>query len=251
MKIIKSVEEFKSLREAISPRTIGFVPTLGGLHEGHLSLIKESIKNNEMSVVSIFLNPTQFNNESDLATYPGSLSDDLKTLDSLDVDIVFTPSNEAIYPNGYNYKICEERTSSILEGEFRPGHYEGVLTVVMKLLNIVNPKNAYFGEKDFQQYILIKNMVEDFFLDINIIALKTIREKSGLAMSSRNNRLSDEARQRASLIYKSLLESPSDEHARATLEEQGFNVEYIKSWMGRRFGAVEIEKVRLIDNVSL
>ena len=250
MKKLDSIITFKNWRDNIKD-DMGFVPTLGGLHDGHLSLIKESIEKNALTVVSIFLNPTQFNNESDLSNYPAKLSEDLEKLKKLKVDAVFTPSKKDIYPNGYIYKISELKNSSVLEGEFRPGHYEGVLTVVMKLLNIVSPSNAYFGEKDFQQYILIKEMVKDFYMDINIIALETIREDSGLAMSSRNKRLSEEAKQKAALVYKSLIESKSDEDAKELLEKNGFNVEYIKSWMGRRFAAVEIEKVRLIDNVKI
>ncbi len=251
MKVLKSIKEFKSWRDQRSSLDIGFVPTLGGLHDGHLSLIKESINENKITVVSIFLNPTQFNNESDLETYPSSLPEDLSTLESLDVDLVFTPSREDIYPNGYNYKVLELKNSLVLEGKFRPGHFDGVLTVVMKLLNIVRPGNAYFGKKDYQQYILIKEMVKDFFMDMNIIALETIRETSGLAMSSRNKRLSKQGKERASYIYKTLSQASSDEEARNQLESLGLNVEYITSWMGRRFGAVEIEEVRLIDNVEI
>lgn len=196
MKIFLFPYEWKDIynKTNLAEKHIGFVPTMGALHDGHLSLIRKSKEENDVTVVSIFVNFTQFNDKNDFNKYPNTLTEDLTKLRSLNVDYLFNPSFETLYPDKYSFKIVEDNLSNKLCGEHRPGHFNGVLTIVNKLFNIIKPTNAYFGEKDYQQYLLIKNMVEALFLDINVIASATVRENDGLAMSSRNTLLSKEDR---------------------------------------------------------
>lgn len=183
---------------------VGFVPTMGNLHQGHLTLVKESQQHAEISVVSIFVNPMQFNNANDLANYPKTLAEDCAKLDQAGVDIVFTPSAEVIYPNGLNTQTFVEvpGISDCLEGELRPGHFRGVSTIVAKLFNLVQPDVACFGEKDFQQLCIIKQMVTDLAMPIEIIPVSTVREASGLALSSRNGKLTAEQKLIAPTLAK-------------------------------------------------
>ena len=170
MKIIHTPEEWKKIRSGIaSDKKIGFVPTMGGLHNGHLSLVQKCRNENDISVVSVYLNPTQFNDKNDLLTYPANFEDDAALLEKAGVDYLFAPDYSAMYPDGYTYKVIETDFSRKLCGAKRPGHFDGVLTVVMKLFNIIRPQNAYFGEKDFQQYVLLDGMVKAFFMDINLV----------------------------------------------------------------------------------
>lgn len=229
---------------------IGFVPTMGALHEGHLSLIRESKKDNDITVVSIFVNPTQFNDPNDYKNYPDTHAEDILHLASLKVDYIFTPTKRSIYNDNYAYQIIENKFSKELCGATRPGHFEGVLTIVMKLLNIVNPHKAYFGEKDYQQYKLIKGMVEAFHMDVEIIARPTKREVDGLAMSSRNLLLTKSERKKAPKFSKMLKSNLSDDDIKTSLETEGFKIDYIETLNGRRFGAVFLGNVRLIDNVE-
>jgi pantoate--beta-alanine ligase len=237
----KSLENYNS---------IGFVPTMGALHEGHLSLMKKSKEENEITIVSIYVNPTQFDNNEDLAKYPNKLQNDVNLLEKENVDFLFLPTYEEIYKDNFLYRIDEEELSKQLCGKSRIGHFSGVLTVVMKLLNIINPNNSYFGEKDFQQLLLIKGMVEAFFMKTKIIGLPTIREKDGLAMSSRNLRLSEEERKIAPKFYELLKTDLSDDEIIKQLEENGFACDYVETIGNRRFGAVFLRNVRLIDNVE-
>lgn len=194
MKIIKDPtllrSEIKKLKQ--QGAVISFVPTMGNLHQGHLTLVKAGQQQASISVVSIFVNPMQFNNANDLANYPKTLTEDCEKLEQAGVDIVFTPSAEVIYPNGLGAQTFVEvpGLSDCLEGELRPGHFRGVSTIVTKLFNLVQPDIACFGEKDFQQLAIIKQMVTDLAMPIDIIPVATVREASGLAMSSRNNKLS-------------------------------------------------------------
>ncbi|HIE45922.1 MAG TPA: pantoate--beta-alanine ligase, partial [Flavobacteriaceae bacterium] len=186
-------------------KSIGFVPTMGALHKGHLSLIKQAKKENDIVVVSIFVNPTQFDKQEDLDKYPITIDADLKLLKSVNCDIVFIPSVKEIYKANiqsqhFNYGGIEHE----MEGKFRDGHFDGVGTIVKRLFEIVQPDKAYFGEKDFQQLQIIKKLVEIEKLPINIIGCKIFREKDGLAMSSRNTRLTDQYRKAAPFIYKTL-----------------------------------------------
>ena len=203
MKIITSANELKKyLRE--QNRTIGYVPTMGALHEGHLTLIREAREANEIVVVSIFVNPTQFLAGEDLDKYPRRDEADKKICEVAGVDILFMPNAEELYFNDEVKIVAPNVRGYILEGATRPGHFSGVLRVVMKLLNIVNPTNAYFGKKDAQQLHLIELMVKQYFMDVNIVAVDTVRDSDGLALSSRNVYLSKEQRTEALKIPKSL-----------------------------------------------
>lgn len=253
MIIAYTIQEYNSALHTLTNKkhstSIGFVPTMGALHKGHTSLIQKSLTENAITVVSIFLNPTQFNNQEDFAQYPVSLADDCELLESMKVDILFAPTNKDMYPNGYHFRVQENKFSTKLCGSARPGHFDGVLTVVLKLFHIVKPNRAYFGEKDWQQYILIKQMVEAFFLDIDIIPCPIIRENNGLAISSRNRLLSTEATQIAPKLYKALSSKKALTEIRKTLESCGFTIDYLEVHEARLFAAVFLEKVRLIDNV--
>ncbi len=185
-------------------KTIGFVPTMGALHDGHLSLILESEKQNDITVVSIFVNPIQFNNEQDFIKYPKTNEQDLQLLKKINCNAVFIPSIKEIYPQPNNNVFNLGYLESIMEGKFRPGHFQGVAKVVDRLFKIINPNNAYFGQKDFQQLAVIKKLVQITNSNVNIIACPIIREKNGLAMSSRNVRLSSQNREEASIIYKTI-----------------------------------------------
>lgn len=263
-----------------NPKTkIGFVPTMGALHEGHLSLLKESLKNNGITVVSIFVNPTQFNNAEDLEKYPRTLDRDVEKINSLSKDIlVYAPSVEDIYEGNtkstaFDYDGLEFQ----MEGAHRPGHFDGVGTIVKKLFEIVQPSNAYFGEKDFQQLQIVKKMVEKHKLPVTVHGCPIHREANGLAMSSRNERLSDAARKEAALIYRILKNAKKkfEKHSAkevidfVTKEFQkhpNFQLEYFeiadeatllpcirksKTKKYRGFIAIFINNIRLIDNISL
>lgn len=230
--------------------SIGFVPTMGALHAGHGSLLERSRAENDVSVLSIYVNPTQFENKDDLKRYPMSLERDRKVAARAGVDHILVPTVEQIYPDGYRYKVSEKEFSGRFCGAHRPGHFDGVLTVVMKLLNLVRADRAYFGEKDFQQLELVKGMVAAFFMDTEIVACPTVREADGLAMSSRNVNLSNEARKTAPEFVRVLREAKSVSEARNRLEKAGFEVDYVEDFGARRLGAVKIAGVRLIDNVQ-
>ena len=250
MKIFSDPGKIKHELSHCNDKEIGFVPTMGALHKGHISLIKKSIAENDITVVSIFVNATQFNDTKDLKKYPDNLDNDISMLESLNVNYLFTPEHNLLYNDNYLYRINETIFSKELCGAQREGHFEGVLTVVIKLLNIVNPHRAYFGEKDFQQYKLIKGMVEAFFMNVKIIPSPTIRENDGLALSSRNLLLSWENRKKAAKFPELLMSVQSDKEVNSQLEKEGFKVDYIKTLNGRRFGAVILGKIRLIDNVK-
>lgn len=252
-KIIKTVSEWKQIKKSdkIKNKKIGFVPTMGALHKGHLSLIQRCAEENEISVVSIFVNPTQFNDPRDLEKYPRTFENDLKLLRDLNVDYLFYPDYSEVYTDNFKYKICENDLSQILCGKFRPGHFEGVLTVVMKLLNIVRPDKAYFGEKDYQQYLLIDGMCKAFFLNVEIVPCPIIREADGLALSSRNALLTSDEKFFTQNFPRLLKSEKSCEMIKSELDELGFKVDYIEEIGNRRFGAVHVGKVRLIDNVKI
>ncbi|MFA5806107.1 MAG: pantoate--beta-alanine ligase [Melioribacteraceae bacterium] len=252
-KIIKIISEWKQLKKSyeLKEKKIGLVPTMGALHSGHISLIETCINENDISVVSIFVNPTQFNDPKDLERYPRTFENDLKLLRDLNVDYLFCPDYSEIYTDNFKYKVCENDLSQILCGKFRPGHFEGVLTVVMKLLNIIRPDKAYFGEKDYQQYLLIDGMCKSFFLDVEIVPCPIIREADGLALSSRNALLTSDEKFFAQNFPWLLKSEKSCEMIKSELDELGFKVDYIEEIGNRRFGAVHVGKVRLIDNVKI
>lgn len=231
---------------------VGFVPTMGNLHPGHLSLCRQSQQENDLTIASIFVNPTQFNQQTDYLLYPKTLDADLKMLEEIGVDYCLLPTADQLYPDEYQYRIDEHDFSKQLEGQFRPGHYTGVLTVVMKLFQLVKPHHAYFGEKDFQQYQLIKNMAQAFFMEVNVQVCPTVREQSGLAYSSRNNRLSPAEKQSAE-TFANIFHQPHKTLTaiQAELEQAKIQVEYIQTLHQRRFIAVNIGQVRLIDNYDV
>ncbi len=187
--------------------TIGFVPTMGALHEGHLRLVRRAKQENDVTVVSIFVNPTQFGPSEDFKQYPRDIEGDTAKLFKEEADILFMPDAPLIYPEGFSTCVEVEKISERLCGAFRPGHFKGVATVVTKLLNIVKPTKAYFGQKDFQQTIIIKQLVKDLDMDADIVVCPTLREQDGLAMSSRNAYLDIRQREAATVIYKCLIEA--------------------------------------------
>ena len=252
MKSITKLIELKKIQSKTKNwKSVGFIPTMGAVHEGHLSLVRESKNENDITVVSIYVNPTQFNNRNDYENYPGDLEQDLALLTNAGVSYCLLPTYDELYSDQYRFRVNETDHSKIMEGKKRPGHFDGVLTVVMKLINAVKPHRMYMGEKDYQQYKLVKNMTDAFFMNTKIILCPTIRESDGLALSSRNERLSKQERGIAPQFYRQLLTNNSPEVITNELERIQFHVEYIEEHSGRRFGAVRLGKVRLIDNVVL
>jgi pantoate--beta-alanine ligase len=249
MKLLKRVSEVKAWRQLSN--SLGFVPTMGALHDGHLSLVEKSKSQNEQTLASIFVNPTQFNDPKDLQNYPRDIEADCALLNKAGVDAVFLPEADEIYQDKYRYRISESEFSKILCGAFRPGHFDGVLTVVMKLLNIVQPHRCYMGEKDYQQLQLVKDMAATFFMSTDIVPCPTLREPDGLAMSSRNRLLSADQRERAPRLYQALRRSDPIPTVVQDLETFGFKVEYLEEHFGRRFVAAKLGHVRLIDNVEI
>lgn len=250
--IIETTMELRQWRKNLRvSTTVGFVPTMGALHQGHASLLSWSRRENDISVLSIYVNPTQFNNSKDLEKYPKTWEQDCKVATENGVDVIFAPKYSDIYADNYRYKIQENTESTSLCGAHRPGHFDGVLTVVMKLFQLTKPTRAYFGEKDFQQLKLIQDMVQSFFLDLEIVPINTLRENDGLAMSSRNLRLSNEDRKKASLIYQKLTQSRTAEEVKFELTNLGFDVDYVEDKWNRRFVAATLGEIRLIDNVKI
>lgn len=267
------------IQKRSSNSSVGFVPTMGALHDGHLSLLKQSLENNDITVISIFVNPTQFNNPEDLLKYPRTLDADVEKIKSVsDSIIVYAPTVEDIYEGNttsqhYDFDGLEHQ----MEGKFRPGHFDGVGTVVKRLFEIVQPNYAYFGEKDFQQLQIVKKLVEKEKIPVTIIGCPIFREKNGLAMSSRNERLTQEERSRASIIYKTIKKAQSlfgtksakevsEFVTKAFLNNSTFELEYFeiadeatllpckrknKNKKYRAFIAVFVNKIRLIDTISL
>lgn len=238
-------------RQAMEGTKLGFVPTMGALHEGHRALVEAAVAGSERAVVSVFVNPTQFDQASDLDAYPVDLDHDLEKLTAWGVDDVLVPGVEALYPDGYQYRVSESSLSDRFCGAHRPGHFDGVLSVVMKLLNLVRPARAYFGEKDWQQLSLVRGMADAFFMDVDIVGCPTVREADGLALSSRNRRLTVAERARAPGFHRALVESESARAARERLSDAGFTVDYVEDFDGRRLAAVRLGDVRLIDNIAL
>ena len=203
MYICRNLAQWRAYRSRIDTESLGFVPTMGNLHDGHLALVKQARAENDHVAVSIFVNPTQFNDSEDFACYPRTLEEDLAALEGL-ADAVFCPSEELLYPVGNRTFVEVSELSDILLGSTRAGHFRGVTTVVTKLLNIMQADRAYFGLKDYQQVTVLKRLAQDLFIDTEIIACPTIRDSDGLALSSRNQRLSTEQRAAAVIIPKAL-----------------------------------------------
>ena len=212
MKVINKTSDLQAIIEQLKNdgKSIGLVPTMGALHKGHLSLVKNSISNNDITVVSIFVNPTQFNNPNDLASYPRMVDKDLELLQTVGCDVVFAPEADDIYSKSETdsrFEFDFEGLDNVMEGKFRPGHFNGVVQIVSKLFDLVRPDRAYFGEKDFQQLAIIRLMTRRYNLPIEIVPCPIVREDSGLALSSRNSLLKDNEKQVASHIYAVLNES--------------------------------------------
>lgn len=250
MNIVSDLNDWYLLRNKIQQQ-IGFVATMGNLHQGHLSLCQASQRENEVTVVSIFVNPTQFNQSSDFSLYPRTLDQDIVLLKKQGIDYVILPDEQAMYPDHYQIQVNETEISLELEGFFRPSHFTGMLTIVLKLLNLVQAHRAYFGEKDYQQLLLIKKMVSAFFIPTEIIACPTVRAEDGLALSSRNSRLTTAQRAKARNFPHVLQSDKSLEQIRETLTHLGFKVDYISEKWQRRLGAVWLDEIRLIDNFPL
>lgn len=278
MEIVKLVAETKAkISKFIEEgKSIGFVPTMGALHDGHLSLTAESVKENDITVVSIFVNPTQFNNPNDLKTYPRCIEEDLEKLSKYNPDLIFIPEVEEMYPEPDTRVFDFGHLDNVMEGKNRPGHFNGVAQVVSKLFDIVTPHNAYFGQKDFQQVAVIKQMVKDLKLNVNVVPCPIIREEDGLAMSSRNLLLTEEQRKNASKISETLFKACNlaadlsvNELRDWVVDEINKNpylsVEYfeivddtylqpINSWEENNVKVgcitVQVGKIRLIDNIT-
>jgi pantoate--beta-alanine ligase len=246
-----TLAEWRERRRVIDGRRIGFVPTMGALHRGHAALVERCRRENEITVVSVFVNPTQFNDPRDLERYPRTFQRDMALLEELGANEVLAPNAGEMYPLGRRFRIVEEGVAAQMEGAFRPGFFEGVMTVVLKLLNLVQAQRAYFGEKDYQQLQIVKEMAAEFFIPTEIIACPTVRAASGLAESSRNALLSPDARRRAAAIFRGLTAASSPAAAKRAIEAEGLAVDYVEEHWGRRFAAARIEGVRLIDNVPL
>lgn len=251
-RIIKTVAEWRVLQSEhrAAGRTLGFVPTMGALHAGHSALFERAHRENDVVIASLFVNPTQFDEQDDFERYPRTLEHDSAVMDAAGVDVAFVPTVAEMYPNGRAYEVVENKFSRELCGAHRPGHFTGVLTVVMKLLQIARADRAYFGEKDYQQLTLVRGMCEAFFLRTEIVAFPTVREADGLALSSRNARLTPAERALAPKFHQTLVAAPDAAAARATLERAGFTVDYVEDREGRRYGAVRLGATRLIDNVA-
>ncbi len=278
MEILYRIKELQAalLPLRICGKKIGFVPTMGALHAGHASLVKRCVTENEVSVVSIFVNPTQFNDKNDLQKYPRTPEADCRLLEACGVTFVFIPSVEEIYPEPDRRRFSFAPLDTVMEGVFRPGHFNGVCQIVSKLFDILQPNRAYFGEKDFQQLAIIREMVRQMEFPLEIVGCPIIREADGLALSSRNARLSDDERTEALKISQTLFESRTFAHSHTVAETKqfvekaiadapGLRLEYfelvdgntlqpIGSWNETSYTvgciAVFCGKVRLIDNIK-
>ncbi len=240
MKTFNRPKDIQTYRKSNS-KSVGFVPTMGALHEGHISLIKRSIEENAITIVSIFVNPTQFLEGEDLDSYPSKIEADLKICELAGVDAVFLPTPESMYERDELRITAPKIKGFILEGASRPGHFDGVLQVVLKLFNITNPTRAYFGKKDAQQLFMIENMVKHLFLDICIVPCEIVREGDGLALSSRNVYLSDKEREVSLSLSKSL------KKATKQIIEGERDASTIKSMMEEVLSQTQLEYVEIVD----
>lgn len=232
--------------------TIAFVPTMGNLHKGHLSLIKKARQHNDLVILSLFVNPTQFDDPQDYKHYPYTPDNDYQKARDCSVDVVFHPDKDSMYPDDYNFKIQTfAPMAQCMEGTSRPGHFDGMLTIVLKLLILIRPQKAYFSEKDYQQLILVRQLVEAFLIDTQIVACPVQREKSQLPLSSRNNKLSPEGYQKAQQFAAIIRRNESCSQIIHKLQSYQIELEYVEDHNNRRFAAVWIDGVRLIDNFDL
>jgi pantoate--beta-alanine ligase len=250
MKVIRTVSEVQewSATERSAGNTIGFVPTMGALHQGHAELFAQSVDENSRTVVSIFVNSLQFNSASDLEAYPRQLEQDKVIAEKQNVDVLFVPNHEEMYPNSFSSTISAGPIAAHMEGLHRPGHFDGVATVVVKLLNAVTPDIAYFGLKDFQQLAVIRTVVRDLNMKCQIIGVQTVRNESGLALSSRNSRLSPESLTQAPSVYAVLLEMATQARERETTTT-ALKAHFTSAM--KPFSAAKIEYIEIVDSVTL
>jgi pantoate--beta-alanine ligase len=241
MQVVRKISELRALREKLGG-TVGFVPTMGYLHKGHMSLVKQALAENPVVIVSIYVNPAQFGAKEDFGAYPRDLNRDLELLRDAGVNVVFVPSDEEMYPSEFSSWVDVEKVTERLEGASRPGHFRGVATVVAKLFGIVRPSRAYFGQKDAQQVIVIKRMAVDLNMGIEIVAVPTLRESDGLAMSSRNTYLNSGERQAATILFKALTV------ARQLTSDGEKDAERIR---GQMISIIQKEPLASIDYVSI
>ncbi|MFZ0219027.1 MAG: pantoate--beta-alanine ligase [Candidatus Aquirickettsiella sp.] len=252
MNIVTRLKDWQDIKKKNNNKSIGFVHTMGHLHAGHLSLCACSQAENDLTVLAIFVNVTQFNQKEDFINYPRSLEEDKALLLSQKIDYLLLLDAETIYCDNYQIQIHDTSDlSKKLEAAFRPGHFTGMLTVVLKYLNIVRPTCSYYGEKDYQQLLLIKKMAKALFLETEIVGCPTIRATDGLALSSRNTRLSPEQRSMASHFPAILRQASSSEEAIRQLKSFGFQVDYVAEHWGKRLAAIYVGKIRLIDALSI
>ena len=250
MDIVTGAERIQKITRELRKKNkiIGFVPTMGALHEGHLKLVRESKAKNNVTIVSIFVNPAQFSPNEDLAKYPRPFEKDKKLLNKEKIDYLFYPNAKTIYPSGFQTYVTAKKLSNILEGKSRPGHFTGVATVVLKLFNLIKPTNAYFGQKDFQQCVVIKQMVRDLNLPININIVPTVRNKDGLVLSSRNIFLNSQERSEALALYQSLL------LAKKLIVGRNKSAEFIKTKMNnylQKYKLVLVDYIEICDPENL
>ncbi len=248
MKLVQTIDALRSELDAVRKegKKIGFVPTMGALHQGHASLVARSVAENEFTVVSVFLNPTQFNDKTDLQNYPRTLDADCVLMEQVGADLVFAPSVSEMYPEEDKRVFHYPPVDTVMEGAFRPGHFNGVCQIVSKLFEAVQPDRAYFGEKDFQQIAVIKAMVKDLGFAVEIVPCPVIREESGLAMSSRNTLLSEEERKTAAHIYKVLSQSKQFAANHSLKDTQKYVVDSINSVVG-----LEVQYYAIVDGDTL
>lgn len=274
--IIKTVTELRKYLDRKAPARIGFVPTMGALHDGHLTLVRQSKNHTDLTVASIFINPTQFNDPKDFAKYPKTIEQDIEKLESAGCDILYLPEVADLYPGGIKDLETFDlgNLENVFEGKFRPGHFQGVCLVMKRLLMAVQPHELYMGQKDYQQCMVVKELIRLENLSVNLHTVPTIREESGLAMSSRNLRLNPENRDKAAAIFREMKNmsghltagdlKPITTRAQQNLESLGFSIDYLEfadakslnpvsEWNGQHnlvvLTAVFLQDVRLIDNL--
>ncbi len=252
MKVIQKIEELRAELSACRKdgKTVGLVPTMGALHAGHASLVKRAVAENDVVVVSDFVNPTQFNDKNDLQKYPRTLDADCKLLEAEGVSFVFAPSVEEVYPEPDTRQFDNAPLDTVMEGKYRPGHFNGVCQIVSKLFLIVEPNRAYFGEKDFQQLAIIREMVRKYPFDLEIVGCPIVREADGLALSSRNARLSEEQRKQAVQISKTLFASVEISRHHTLAETKSFVAETIAASEGLELEYFEIVDGNTLQNVT-
>jgi len=250
MKVVSDDHQLQKISRKLSKdnKTIGFIPTMGALHQGHLKLVRESKAKNDITIVSIFVNPAQFSPNEDLKKYPRPFKNDQDLLVKEGIDYLFHPNVEEMYPKGFQTYVSVNNLSNVLEGKIRPGHFTGVATVVLKLFNLIEPNNTYFGQKDFQQCAVIKQMIKDLNLSININVVPTERDKDGLALSSRNIFLNKQERLQAPAIYQSLL------LAKKLISNNNTNVKFIKKQMIdilQKYRLIRLDYIEICDSEDL